>query len=163
MRRTQERGSSMVEFAIAATALLLLLMGLVEFGRAMYMYHVVSNAARIGSRWALVRGSVSCGDTYPIDHCNATPAQIQTQVQGQVPLTDSGTLSVATAWSSAPLETGGSCPSPPSPAPGSAAGGANAPGHLVCVTVTYPFKFAVPFVSKSTLNLSSTSQMAISQ
>jgi len=33
----------------------------------------------------------------------------------------------------------------------------------VTVTVTYPFTFVAPFVSKLVINMSSTSQMVISQ
>lgn len=160
--RHRERGSSIVEFAFAATLLLLFLFGIVEFGRAMFMYHTVANAARIGARWAMVRGSESCSDPNPVDNCNAAPDAVQTYVQGAVPIADSGTLNVATAWSVAAYPSG-SCPAPPSPGPGSLISGANAQGHLVCVTVSYPFKFAIPFLSNSTLSLSSTSQMVISQ
>lgn len=160
--RHGERGSSMVEFAIAATVLLLLLFGIVQFGRALYMYHTVSNAARIGARWAMVRGSFSCSAVNPVDNCSASPSAVQTYVQSVVPIADSGTLSVATTWSSASLKSA-TCPSPPNPGPGSLTTGTNGQGHLVCVTVTYPFKFAIPLLSTATWNLSSTSQMFISQ
>ena len=158
--RHYERGGSMVEFAFAATALLLVVLGIIEFGRALYMYHTVDNAARIGARWAMVRGAASCSDANPVASCDAAPSAIQTYVQANVPIVDSGTLKVATAWSSSPFPKS-SCPAPPSPGPGSLSAGANAANHLVCVTVTYPFKFAVPFVSKATWNLSSTSEMTV--
>lgn len=160
--RHYERGTSMVEFAIAATVLLLLLFGAIEFGRGLYMYHTVSNAARIGARWAMVRGSYSCSAVNPVDNCGAAPSAVQTYVQSVVPIVDSGTLNVATAWSTGKLQTA-SCPSPPNPGPGTLTAGTNDQGHLVCVTVTHPFQFAVPFVSNVTWQLSSTSQMFISQ
>ena len=52
-----ERGSALVEFAIASTVALTLIFGIVDFGRGLYTYHLVSNAARAGSRYAIVRGS----------------------------------------------------------------------------------------------------------
>jgi Flp pilus assembly protein TadG len=152
----------MVEFAIVATVLLTLLLGIIEFSRALYMYHTVSNAARIGARWAMVRGSFSCSALYPVDHCNASPSAVQSYVRSVVPLSDSGTLNVATAWSTSTYQQA-ACPSPPNPGPGSLSPGTNAQDHLVCVTVTYPFTFAIPLVSGATWNLSSTSQMFISQ
>jgi Flp pilus assembly protein TadG len=152
----------MVEFAIAATVFLLLLFGTIEFGRALYMYHTVSNAARIGARWAMVRGSYSCSAAYPVNDCSASPSEIQTYVQSVVPIVDSGTLSVATAWSTGKLQ-GATCPAPPNPGPGTLTAGTNDQGHLVCVTVSHPFTFAVPLVSSVTWQLSSTAQMFISQ
>jgi Flp pilus assembly protein TadG len=148
--RHLQRGSSMVEFAISATALMLVMFGILEFGRVMYTYHTVSNAARLGARWAIVRGS-SCS---VLDHCNATSSDIQTWVQSQVPLVDSGTLGVAATWSTSTDPSTDCSVSDPT--------GNNTQGHLVCVTVTYPFNFAIPFVSQSALTLSSTSKMVIS-
>ena len=42
-----QRGTSLAEFAICFTASMLLIMGIVDFGRAMYAYHLVSDIARI--------------------------------------------------------------------------------------------------------------------
>lgn len=145
-----QRGAGMVEFAIAATALLLVMFGILEFGRVMYTYHTVSNAARLGARWAIVRGS-NCS---VLDHCNATSSDIQTWVQSQVPLVDSGVLSVAATWSTSKDPSVNCSVTDPS--------GNNVQGHLVCVTVSYPFNFALPFVSRTALTLSSTSKMVIS-
>lgn len=149
----------MVEFAIASSALLLIMFGIIEFGRVLYLYHTVANAARMGSRWAMVRGSTSCtnGQT---DHCNANPTDILNYVKSVVPVAvDSNAFQITAAWSP------GSIPSSPCPQPSSAdpPSGSNAPGHTVCVEVDYPFKFAVPFVSNASLKLTSTSQMIISQ
>lgn len=144
------RGTSMVEFVISATALLLIMLGIVEFGRVMYTYHTVSNAARLGARWAIVRGS-ACSK---LDHCGATSADVQTWVQSNVPMVDSNTLNVTAAWSTSPDPSNDCSVSDPA--------GNNIPGNLVCVTVSYPFNFAIPFVSATALTLTSTSKMVIS-
>lgn len=136
----------MVEFSISASALLLIMFGILEFGRVMYTYHTVSNAARLGSRWAMVRGS-QCSK---LDHCNATSSDVQTWVRSQVPMVDGNSLNVNASWSNST-----------DPSTDCAAGGTNVPGHLVCVNVQYPFNFAIPFVSSSALTLSSTSKMVI--
>lgn len=143
----------MVEFAASASALLLLVFGILEFGRVMYMYHTVSNAARLGARWAIVRGS-GCSTLGALDHCNATSSDIQSWVQSQVPLVDSGSLSVSATWSTSTDPSVDCSVTDPT--------GNNAQGHLVCVTVAYPFNFAIPFVSQSALTLTSTSKMVIS-
>lgn len=140
--RHAERGSSMVEFAIAALALLLFVFGILEFGRALYAYHTISNAARLGSRWAIVRGA-SCAA--PLDHCQATSADVQTYTRTQIfALLDPSQLNVTANW----------------PGGNGCAAGSNARGCPVTVTVSYQFGFILPFIS-ATVPLSSTSQMTI--
>lgn len=125
------------------------MLGIVEFGRVMYAYHTVSNAARLGSRWAIVRGS-GCSK---LDHCGATSSDIQTWVRSNVPMVDSNTLSVTATWSTSSDPSTDCSVSDPT--------NNNVPGNLVCVTVSYPFNFAIPFVSRTALTLSSTSKMVI--
>jgi Flp pilus assembly protein TadG len=148
-RRHAQRGASMVEFAIAASCMLMLLFGIIQFGQVMYTYHTVSNGARLGARWAIVRGS---GCTSPVPDCNATQAEIQSYVQSVSPNLNSSLLTVTVSWTSSA-----------NPSAACGAGGTNAPGNSVCVTVSYPFSFAVPLVSTQTLTLSSTSKMVISE
>jgi Flp pilus assembly protein TadG len=156
MKRTQ-RGASMVEFAISASALLLIMFGILELGRVMYTYHTVSNAARLGSRWAMVRGS-ACTQ---LDHCNATSSDIQNYVLSVVPMVDASSTT-APGCSSAGLCVNATWSSSTDPGVDCGNTGTNDPGHLVCVTVSYPFNFAIPFVSTTALTLSSTSKMVIS-
>lgn len=151
-----QRGASMVEFAICASALLLIMFGILEFGRVLYTYHTVSNAARLASRWAMVRGS-GCS---VLDHCNASQTDIQNYVSSIVPMVDV-TSSTASGCSSAGICVQASWSNSSDPSVDCAAGGTDDPGHLVCVTVSYPFNFAIPFVSNSALTLSSTSKMVI--
>jgi Flp pilus assembly protein TadG len=48
----QERGGIAVEFAIVLMVLLLLVFGIIDFGHAWYMDHMMSNASREGARYA---------------------------------------------------------------------------------------------------------------
>jgi len=48
------RGQSLVEFALIFPVLILLLFGIVDFGRAIYTYNTIGNAARDGVRVAVV-------------------------------------------------------------------------------------------------------------
>lgn len=58
MRRDpREEGQSLVEFALVLPVLLLLLMGIVDFGRVLSSYLVVSQTARDGVRYASVGGT----------------------------------------------------------------------------------------------------------
>jgi Flp pilus assembly protein TadG len=49
----------MVEFAIASTAFFLLILGGIQFSRAIWQYNITANAAKAATRWAAVRGSSS--------------------------------------------------------------------------------------------------------
>jgi Flp pilus assembly protein TadG len=47
-----ERGTSLVEFAIAVTVFLTAMFGVVEFGRALWTHNALTDAARRGARYA---------------------------------------------------------------------------------------------------------------
>ncbi len=52
--RRGERGQDMIEFALLAPILLLLIMGIVDFGRVFNSYLVTTHGAREGARYAAV-------------------------------------------------------------------------------------------------------------
>jgi Flp pilus assembly protein TadG len=52
--RRKSRGQTLVEFALVFPLLILLLMGIFDFGRAIFLYNSLTNAAREGARLALV-------------------------------------------------------------------------------------------------------------
>jgi len=60
--RTAQRGQSLVEFALGAILLFTLIFGIIEFGRLIYAYSVVANAAREGARFAAVHPSATWGE-----------------------------------------------------------------------------------------------------
>jgi Flp pilus assembly protein TadG len=144
-----EDGSSIVETALSAMAVLALFLGVMEMSLALYTYHFISEAAREGTRYAMVRGS-SC--TSFASACPAQASDVQNYVRGLgFPGIVPANMTVTTAWPT----TGASCT--PSSLP------CNNPGNFVQVTVQYQFPLSIPFVPSSTLPLTSTSQMAISQ
>ena len=55
--RKDTRGQTMVEFALIAPVLLLILMGMFDFGRVFHAYVTVSTVARETARYAIVRHS----------------------------------------------------------------------------------------------------------
>lgn len=163
-----ERGSSLVEFAIVAVFILFpLIFGIFDFARAAYAYHYVSFAAREATRWASVRGS-QCASSMPAP-CEATSGAggtVDTYVRNAAPAglyVDSdncagtaGCLLVTTNWPGAP--SGSNAPSACS-----GGAGANSPGCAVSVEVQYTFGFDLPFLPQAVINMSSASQMVISQ
>ena len=86
--RRDERGVEIIEFAIVSILFLMLAFGIMEFGRAIWMYGTVAHAAREGARFAIVRGSDSGRTAVPADVTNYV-AQIAGGMTG---------LTVTTTW-----------------------------------------------------------------
>ena len=91
MKRTgiaREEGATTVEFAVVLVVLMTFLFGIMEFGRALYTYHFLSEVAREGTRYAMVRGSTytaSCATTTTFG-CEATAANVTSYVKSITPL-----------------------------------------------------------------------------
>lgn len=137
-----EEGQSTVETALSLALLLTMLFGALAGGLMLYTYHYLSYAARVGNRYAMVRGS-SCDNSNGMPDCpNVTSDQVQTYVRSvHFAGIDSSALSITVTWPN----------------------GNDNPGSPVQVTASYPFTLAVPFLKANSLNLHSTSQMVISQ
>lgn len=58
-RRRSDQGQGLVEFALVIPMMLLFVFGLVDLGRGIYTYSVLSNVAREGARYAIVHGSLA--------------------------------------------------------------------------------------------------------
>lgn len=81
-----KKGQSIVELAIVLPILLIILMGIFEFGRVMNAYMVITNASREGARLASVGESYSTviekieTSTYPLDvnklQINISPSEL---------------------------------------------------------------------------------------
>ena len=65
--RRSERGVEVIEFAIVSVLFMMLAFGVMEFGRAIWIYGTVAHTAREGSRYAIVRGSESGRTASPAD------------------------------------------------------------------------------------------------
>lgn len=89
-RRRDARGQSLTEFALILPVLLLVIFGVLDFGRAIYAYNAVSNAAREGGRTAIV---------------NQTQAEIRARAIGQATALDID----ATSTSCPPAGSSGVC------------------------------------------------------
>jgi len=147
--RRGETGAVLVETALTTILLLTIVFGVITMGLALYTYNVVAASAREATRFAMVRGA-DC--TSWATACPASAADVRNYIEQNLdfPGINVSKLSVSTSWVAAP---------------GAAACAANCniPGNQVHVTVTYTFPLTIPFVSRNTLSLTSTSQMVISQ
>jgi Flp pilus assembly protein TadG len=72
--RNGRSGQGLVEFAVVAPVFLLLLLGILDFGRVGFYFVQGSSLARTGARWASV---------YDTSGAGLTDAQILSKIQGQ--------------------------------------------------------------------------------
>jgi Flp pilus assembly protein TadG len=151
-----DEGAELVEFAISVSVLFLFIFGLMELCIVFFMYNNCAEAARETTRWASVRGAsssvtnagiTSCANPN-ITECPATIAQIQSYAQSFV---GGPGMTVTASWCNSDGQT--NCVQTQSNA---------LPGNVVKVKVSYAFA-SVPFVSKSSLTVASTSEMVIWQ
>jgi Flp pilus assembly protein TadG len=92
LRSNNQKGAGLVEFAVLAPLLVVLLFSLVEFGLSLYSKEVLTNASREGARY----GVVYCSP-------RKTTAQIKTQVQDYLTksgFTDTASINVTGAQGS---------------------------------------------------------------
>jgi Flp pilus assembly protein TadG len=159
--RARERGSAIIEFAVTSIAFLAFLFGIIDTGRAIYVYEFVTYAARAGARWAMVRGS-QCSALNPNAWCEpassattgATAADIQTYVRTlNLPGIQASALTVNQTSTFVWPATGAGCNSTT----------INSPGCPVQVQVSYPYQSTIPFFRITTLTLRASSEMVISQ
>jgi Flp pilus assembly protein TadG len=141
--RHGERGQSLAEFALSATALMIFLFGVVVVARGLFIYDLVASGARQGARWAMVRG-----DGCTVATCPANSTSVKSYVMTKVPGIADATLSVvanftgsSTAGCTDASQKGRAC--------------------TVAVTVSYPYTFGYPL--KMVTHLASTSTMVMSQ
>ena len=65
-------GATLVEFAIVAPVLLLLIFGMIEYGRLAMVQQVLTNASREGARAAVLDGATTASVTSVVQSCLAT-------------------------------------------------------------------------------------------
>jgi Flp pilus assembly protein TadG len=87
---TAEHGAELIEFALTFPILLLVVMGIVDFGLLFQQYEVLTNAAREGARVAVLPGygttDIQTRVNQYIQATNLTPANVTTSVTSPPPL-----------------------------------------------------------------------------
>jgi Flp pilus assembly protein TadG len=148
-RRRRQRGSAIVEQAIALPVMVLLMFGIIDMSRALYAYHYVSYIAREATRMASVRSTGATGG--PVDNAMVTAFVKDVPGMGL----DSTKFTTDTQFLRPPSGT------PLCPSAGNNTANRKA-GCIVQVTVDYQFKFVVPIMPAG-FTMSSESQMIITQ
>jgi Flp pilus assembly protein TadG len=90
-RRHGQRGQALMEFGLAFMVFLMVMYGIMEFGRMMASYNILAGAAREGARYATVHGTAS-GST-------ASSTDVQTVVRNWSLGLDANSVLVTTTWS----------------------------------------------------------------
>jgi Flp pilus assembly protein TadG len=147
-----EDGNNLIEYAIVFMFFMSMVLGIVDFSRALYTYHFLSNVAREATRYAAVRGS-TCNDD---SSCSAATPDTGPAAPGNTVIQDYVTTILPPGVESTNLTT-----TPSWPGTGTACNVVNNPGCPVEVTVSYKFHFVVPFIRTTPLTLSSSSEMII--
>lgn len=136
-RRDRSIGQALVEFSLAIIVFLVLLMGIFDLGRGIYMYNGVSQAAREIARVTSVHPGSTLGSS------SETQAVIDTQ-QGLIPNLQDPTFECVDIDDSA-------------------VSGACLGGMRVKVTIVAPYSPVTPLLSLAgTWDMSSTSSVSIS-
>ena len=141
-----QRGQAMVEFALVAPIFILMLMGVIEFGRFVVAYEAANNAVREGTRYAIVHGyySISPVGPSPASPDNACPpTTVSTTAVTSVVQANAYTLPPATdifaCWPD----------------------GTNVRGNRVTVSADFPFKVLIPIVPIPPINIHAESTLVI--
>ena len=59
---SNERGATLVEFALALSVFLVAMFGVIEFGRAIWVHNALADAARRGARYAVLHSAADAAD-----------------------------------------------------------------------------------------------------
>ncbi len=136
--RERSRGQAMVEFALIAPLLFILILGTFEAGRFIFHYELLNNAAREGSRYAIVHGSRALCPSGPpppgeTNACDPGGANVKDAVrEAALDLVGTGELVVFDpVWTSRGDLT--------KPSPGDASNGHNGRGEYVTVFVDFSY------------------------
>ncbi len=90
-RGPKQGGQALVEFALTWTLFMVItVVGVMDFGRAIWAYNLVSHAARASARYAMVHGSESLAP--------ASAADIEAVARKQMFFLDQSSLNVTTQW-----------------------------------------------------------------
>jgi Flp pilus assembly protein TadG len=88
--RSDDSGVTAIEFSLIVPVFLLIIYGIMELGRLLFIYNSLGHAVYEGSRYAIVRGSESA--------VPATTAQIEAQVESYATNLDPSLLNVTVTF-----------------------------------------------------------------
>lgn len=141
-RKRHERGASLVEFALIAPILFLLLFGIIELGRVVATFNSVNTAAREGARYGTALGeSPTLGGVPRFLDCDG----IRDAARSRVPMLTLTDADIVIEYDNGPSEAPhAGCQGGPLPPPTDTN---VATGDRVVVVVTQEFESPVPLIS----------------
>jgi Flp pilus assembly protein TadG len=162
-RLKEDSGSGLVEYGVVFVLFMTMILGIMDFGRVLYSYHFLSNVTREATRWAAVNGYTcvndnSCDGQGYMNNGPVTQPAVQTYVKNHTPPgINANQITTTVTW---PVNT--DSPAICSTAVGGVGPIPNWPGCTVQVTSSYTFNFMFSWIRKTSMTLSSTSEMIIS-
>jgi Flp pilus assembly protein TadG len=146
-RSRRARGQALVEFAFVAPIFLLLLFAIIDFGRYVYYVQILNNAAREGTRYAIVHGSNSFTPAGPSPNDPKVDAVVRNYAIGVIG--NAAVLDIDSVWGEPAIP-----PNPPPPP-------TNNRGSRVKVTVSYSFNSMIPIVPIPPITINGESTLVI--
>jgi len=144
-RRRRDSGQALVEFALVAPFLFILILGTIEAGRFIFLYELMNNATREGARYAIVHGADAVCPSGPISgedlnnpagssSCDFAGARVQQRTtEAAIAAGGTGDLFVYQPVWTDRADLG-------KPSPGDSNTGSNDRGNYVTVFVDYSYK-----------------------
>ena len=135
--RRGSRGQSLVEFSLVFPIIVLLVVGFVEIGRAVFAFNTIANAARQAARVAMVNqlpDVTDCDETRPIEDPYEPHWSLRGCAIAAANVLGISTSNVSVAYAAPPGTTLDCDPT-------------LHVGCIATVTVTYDFSVSTPFVS----------------
>ena len=133
------RGQALVEFALVAPIFFLLLFAIIDFGRYVYYVEILNNAAREGTRYAIVHGELSIAPTGPPGDPSGAAVREVVRKYAVGVIGDSTVLDIQPSWPD----------------------GDNVRESLVTVIVTYQFRSLIPLVPLPPIQIQGASTLVI--
>lgn len=127
-RARRSSGQTLVEFAICALVLFMLVFAVVDLARGVFAYNTIAHCAREGVRYAVVHGATSAAPVGP----TADNTGLTAVVRGFATGLNTNSVSVFSSWPNG-----------------------NETGKVVTVTVIYAFQPATTFFRTMSLSNSS--------
>ncbi len=159
-RGRRSRGQALPEFALVAPLFFLLLFGIIEAGRFIYYYEILSNATREGARYAIVNGAGASEVTPFCPTGPAAPNSIACDIDGgdvetKVRQSSIGVLGSAVTVQRCWWYVAGTCDF------GTNGPGDNARGASVTVTASYTYRSLIPIVPLPNITVTAESSLVI--
>ena len=144
---SKQSGQSLVEFAVSSVVLLLLVGGLVDVGRSIYVSEVLSNAAREGARHG------AWFDSGSLSHPWLDDAQIKAAVDAELAAVSLPASILKNPGSTCPSVTDGNAFHNPPYTSASYPAAANQPWLYICYNNTPGLDFTSPATNQAGLDL----------